>query len=45
MKKHSETIIIQTTDDGFAVTGFTKSKGAGDYDFWILKLDEQGNLK
>ena len=36
------TSIIQTTDGGFAVAGYTYSKGAGDADFWIVKLDENG---
>ena len=35
--------IIQTKDGGFAVAGTTKSKGAGDADFWVVKLDENGN--
>lgn len=37
--------IIQTTDGGYAVAGYTRSKGAGWDDAWVLKLDEQGNLK
>ncbi len=37
--------IIQTTDGGYAVAGRTESYGAGDSDFWVIKLDEQGNLK
>lgn len=37
--------IIQTTDGGYAVAGATVSKGAGRYDFWVIKLDEKGNLK
>ncbi len=36
--------LIQTTDGGYAVAGFTSSKGAGKYDVWIIKLDDQGNL-
>jgi len=37
--------LIQTTDGGYAVAGFTESKGYGGADFWVIKLDEQGNLK
>ena len=36
--------IIQTRDGGYAVAGWTKSKGAGNSDVWVLKLDENGNL-
>jgi len=36
--------IQQTQDGGYIVAGATSSKGAGNYDFWILKLDDRGNL-
>ena len=36
--------VIQTADGGFVVAGYTDSKGAGDYDFWVLKLDSTGHL-
>jgi|GEM_PF-2004183 len=37
------TSLIQTTDGGYAVAGWTASKGVGNSDFWIIKLDSQGN--
>jgi len=37
--------LIQTTDGGYVVAGYTYSKGAGAADFWVIKLDAQGNLK
>jgi len=36
--------IIQTDDGGYAVAGWTESKGAGNSDVWVIKLDENGNL-
>jgi len=36
--------IIQTNDGGYAFAGWTKSKGTGNSDVWVIKLDENGNL-
>jgi hypothetical protein len=36
--------IIQTIDGGYALCGTTSSKGAGQMDIWVIKLDDQGNL-
>ena len=41
--------LIQTTDGGYTiagyvVTGYISSKDAGNRDFWVIKLDEQGNM-
>jgi hypothetical protein len=36
--------IIQTKDRGYAVCGYTESKGSGGYDAWIAKLDENGEI-
>ena len=35
--------IQQTVDGGYVVAGQTDSYGAGRYDMWVLKLDENGN--
>jgi len=37
--------IQQTSDGGYAVAGWTYSFGAGDWDVWILKLDENGTIQ
>ena len=36
--------IIQTLDGGYAVAGRTNSIGAGDWDFWVVKTDANGNI-
>jgi len=36
--------IIQTSNGGLAVAGWTTSFGAGGYDFWVLKLDNNGTI-
>jgi len=37
--------LIQTSDGGYAIAGYTKSFGAGDRDFYVVKLDAKGNLQ
>ena len=37
--------IHQTSDGAYIVTGSTKSFGAGDLDFWMLKLDSTGEIE
>jgi hypothetical protein len=37
--------LIQTSDGGYAITGYTRSFGAGDKDIYVVKLDAKGNLQ
>lgn len=34
--------IIQTRDTGYAIAGYTNSKGAGGFDFFVVKTDQYG---
>ena len=43
---YDEAFTIQETDDGgYIVAGWTASFGAGSADFWILKLNDSGNVE
>ena len=37
--------LIQTTEGGFAIAGYTESYGAGNYDMWLVKTDDEGELE
>jgi uncharacterized delta-60 repeat protein len=39
------TSIIQSSDGGYVVAGYTWSFGAGDRDFYVVKLDSSGNIQ
>jgi hypothetical protein len=36
--------VIQTSDGGYSVAGYTKSSGAGYNDFYLVKADANGNM-
>ena len=35
--------ILETSDNGFLITGWSSSFGAGKLDYWLVKTDENGN--
>jgi hypothetical protein len=37
--------LVKSSDGGYTIAGYTKSFGAGDRDFWLVKTDADGNLE
>jgi len=37
--------MVQTSDGGYAIAGQTYSFGAGDSDFWLVKVDSSGSIQ
>ncbi len=37
--------VTKTSDEGYAVAGYSRSYGSGLYDFWLIKTDNSGNVQ
>ena len=36
--------VVEVPEGGYAALGYSSSAGAGNYDFWLMRLDEAGGL-
>jgi len=45
MKAEIAHSLVETSDGGYAIAGYTRSFGDGSYDFWLVKTDEYGNVQ
>ena len=37
--------MCKTSDGGFVLAGYTNSFGAGNYDFWLVKVNATGDMQ
>ncbi len=37
--------VVVTGDDGYVLAGYTESYGAGEADFWLVKVDSEGTVE
>lgn len=37
--------LVRTSDEGYAISAKTRTSGTSNYDFWLIKTDEQGNME
>ena len=44
-KEDNAKSIIQTNDEGFAIVGKTDSFGTGNSNYWLVKVDSNGNMQ